>query len=92
MPRQINGQTYYETSEICRIVGISRATLFRWLRRGVLPAVSKDRRGWRLYTEDALRRIKNEANRIDISNTCADVEDQRPTVIVKGAGLSTIIH
>lgn len=35
MPVVINNQTYYRTAEVCRIVGISRNTLFRWLKEGV---------------------------------------------------------
>ena len=68
MPIQINGQGYYETSEVCQIVRISRATLFRWLRRGVLRTAYRDRRGWRLFTEADLHRIQDEANRIDVEH------------------------
>jgi len=47
----INGQTYYRTSEVCRMVGISRNTLFRWLRKGMFSDVEyRDWRGWRLFT------------------------------------------
>lgn len=51
MPITINGQQYYRTAEVCRIVGISRNTLFRWLREGNLTEVEhRDYRGWRLFT------------------------------------------
>ena len=66
MPRQINGQRYYETSEVCQKVGISRPTLFRWLRRGILSKAYRDRRGWRIFTEEDLKRIQTEAERIDV--------------------------
>jgi len=47
----INGQTYYRTAEVCRMVGISRNTLFRWLKKGVFSDVEyRDWRGWRLFT------------------------------------------
>jgi len=47
----INGQTYYRTAEVCRMVGISRNTLFRWLRKGMFSDVEyRDWRGWRLFT------------------------------------------
>lgn len=62
----IGGTTYYRTSEICRKTGISRATLFRWLKSGILERPVKDRRGWRLFTEVELNRIGNEAKRIQI--------------------------
>jgi len=69
MPIQINGQTYYRTSEACMKTGISRATLFRWLKAGVLKKSYRDRRGWRLFTEDDLNKIQAEANRVEADDT-----------------------
>ena len=61
----INGQTYYRTSEACRRAGISKATLFRWLKTGILEdIVRRDRKGWRLFTQDDINRIKSEATRV----------------------------
>ncbi len=61
----INGQTYYRTSEACRRAGISRATLFRWVKVGILEdIVRRDRNGWRLFTQDDINRIKSEATRV----------------------------
>ena len=69
MPVTVNGQTYYRTAEVCRIVGISRTTFFRWLKEGILrEAGYRDRRGWRLFTEDELDKFEAEANRIVESN------------------------
>ena len=69
MPVTVNGQTYYRTAEVCRTAGISRTTFFRWLKEGILrEAGQRDRRGWRLFTEDELNRFEAEANRIDKSN------------------------
>ena len=65
MPVIINGQTYYRTAEVCRMVGISRNTLFRWLREGVFrEAEHRDRREWRLFTEDEVDGLKAEVHRI----------------------------
>jgi len=65
MAIKVNGGTYYRTAEVCQIVGISRTTLFRWLREGLFTDVKNvDRRGWRLFTEDDLERLKAEANQI----------------------------
>ena len=62
----INSETYYRTGEVCQMVGISRATLLRWLRSGVLQDMShRDRRGWRLFAEADVKRINNEANKIE---------------------------
>jgi len=65
MPLKINGETYYQTHEACKLAGISRATLFRWLKNGTIPdAQNKDRRGWRLFTKKEIEIIKQEANKI----------------------------
>ena len=65
MPITINRQTYYRTSETCQIAGISKATLVRWLKVGIIEeATHKDRRGWRLFTKDDVNRIKTEASRM----------------------------
>lgn len=61
----VNGQTYYRTTEACRLVGISRTTLFRWLKEGVFEeAQHRDRRGWRLFTQDEIDKLMMEANQI----------------------------
>ncbi|MFW6150443.1 MAG: MerR family transcriptional regulator [Chloroflexota bacterium] len=65
MPVVVDGETYYRTAEVCRMVGISRSTLFRWLKQdGRVDARNRDRRGWRLFTEAEVDRLKREANRI----------------------------
>jgi len=47
------------------MAGISRATLFRWFRVGIVDdIVRKDRKGWRLFTENDINRIKSEAIKI----------------------------
>jgi predicted site-specific integrase-resolvase len=63
---KVNGQTYFRTADVCRLVGISRTTLFRWLNEDMLSTtVSRDRRGWRLFTEDEVNTLKTEAERIN---------------------------
>jgi predicted site-specific integrase-resolvase len=65
MTVNMRGQTYYRTAEVCSLAGISRSTLFRWLRNGILDDVSqRDRRGWRLFTADDISRINDESNKI----------------------------
>lgn len=64
MPVKMKGQTYYRTSDACRIAGISRSTLLRWLKSGVINVSHRDRRGWRLFTEADLEMIKEEVNDI----------------------------
>ena len=65
MPVTINGQTYYRTSEACQIVGISRTTLLRWLRQGNFKTRDhRDRRSWRLFTQEDINQLNLEANRV----------------------------
>ena len=65
MAIRIDGETYYRTSEACQRAGISKATLFRWFKAGILKdVVHRDRKGWRLFDENDINRIKSEATRV----------------------------
>jgi hypothetical protein len=76
MPREIDGKRYYEATEVCMKAGISRPTLFRWLKRGLLIELHRDRRGWRLFTEEDLNKIRTEATRIEIDHVLANPGDK----------------
>ncbi len=66
MPITINGQIYYRTAEVCRAVGISRNTLFRWLKDGnVIEIEHRDYRGWRLFTDAQVNGIKERTGQIN---------------------------
>jgi predicted site-specific integrase-resolvase len=66
MPLNLNGETYYWTAEACNIAGTSKNTFLRWVREGIFSDVQhRDRRGWRLFTEDDLNRLKEEVHRIN---------------------------
>ncbi|OGC95550.1 MAG: hypothetical protein A2W25_05460 [candidate division Zixibacteria bacterium RBG_16_53_22] len=65
MPMTLNGETYYLASEACKMVGISRSTLFRWLKQKDLDLHEyRDRRKWRLFTENEINKLNHEANRV----------------------------
>jgi DNA-binding transcriptional MerR regulator len=66
MAIKINGTTYYRTAEVCARSGISRATLFRWLKAGILNNTYRDRRGWRMFTENNLELLRAEAEVIKV--------------------------
>ncbi len=67
MPVKVNGQIYYRTADVCREAGISRTTFFRWLKEGVLEDVAlRDRRGWRLFSENDVKRIVDEAMKTNV--------------------------
>lgn len=61
----INGQTYYRTADVCEMVGISRSTLFRWSKEGIVSdAEYRDWRGWRLFTTGQLESIRAKTNHV----------------------------
>jgi len=65
MPISVNGKTYYRTAEACRAAGISKNTFLRWAKEGKFSDIQrKDRRGWRLFTENDIDRLRKEVNRI----------------------------
>jgi predicted DNA-binding transcriptional regulator AlpA len=67
MPVIINGKKFFTTKEACKKAGESRATFFRWLKKNIFQDVPfKDRRGWRLFREEDIERLKKEANRIQV--------------------------
>lgn len=74
MPVNLNDITYYRTSEACRIAGISRSTLLRWLKENTLNISDyRDRRSWRLFTEADVQTLVSEANRVfEFSNKQSD--------------------
>jgi excisionase family DNA binding protein len=67
MPVIINEKTYYRTAEVCRRIGISRNTLFRWLKEGAISDVEyRDWRGWRLFTAAQLETIRAKTNHVTV--------------------------
>ncbi len=68
MPLAVDGQIYYRTAEACQEAGISKNTFLRWVREGVFPDVQyRDRRGWRLFSEPEVDRLKKEVHRVNIT-------------------------
>jgi DNA-binding transcriptional MerR regulator len=66
VPIKLSDETFYRTSEACELAGISRATLFRWLAIGIIEDVHRrDRRGWRLFNDDDISRIKTEVDKVN---------------------------
>jgi len=47
------------------MAGISKNTFLRWVREGMLADVElRDRRGWRLFTNDDLDKLKAEVHKV----------------------------
>ena len=58
MPKRLGDQLYYSTGETAAAVGISKATLLRWLRRGDVKEPKRDRKGWRIFAEFEVQEIR----------------------------------
>jgi len=54
---------YFTTKEVLKKVGISRNTLFLWLKKGKIPEVIRDRNGYRLFNADDVKNILNFKNK-----------------------------
>lgn len=48
----------YKTQEICGKFDISKATLYKWEREGLITNVGRDWRNWRIYTVKNITEIK----------------------------------
>jgi excisionase family DNA binding protein len=48
----------YRTDEAARRIGCSKSTLLRWFREGKVADVARDRRGWRIFKAEDIRRIR----------------------------------
>jgi DNA-binding transcriptional MerR regulator len=82
MPLKIDGRVYYRTAEVCQMVGIGKSTLFRWIRQRIIrDAEYRDRKGWRLFTEEELRHLKWETNRMQ-TNRVAEISEI-PLIVTK---------
>ena len=66
MVTTVTWKRYYTTKEACQLIGISRSTLLRWISNRMIDDASyRDRRGWRVFTQADIERIKAEANKIE---------------------------
>jgi excisionase family DNA binding protein len=65
MPIVMKGQKYYRTRDVCEMVGVSRSTLLRWISSGLIrDTATRDRRGWRLFTEVDIKTIEDEVCKV----------------------------
>ena len=69
MPLEICGHTYYATSTVLEDAAISRQTLWRWRREGLVPQGHRFRNGQLLFTRDEYQQILAYATRVDPSST-----------------------
>ena len=64
MSIKVNGKKYYWSGEACELAGISKNTYLRWVKEGTFADTKeRDRRGWRLFSDGDLFRLKEEVNK-----------------------------
>ena len=51
----------YRLSQAARLVGVAPITLKRWLLKGRVEEVVRDRNGWRIFTDPDIQRIREYA-------------------------------
>ncbi|WP_175304347.1 helix-turn-helix domain-containing protein [Candidatus Nitrospira nitrificans] len=49
-PKYSSSNAGFKAYQVCDLFDISKATLFRWEREGVITEPARDWRNWRLYT------------------------------------------
>ncbi len=63
MSLKIDGTTYFKSAEVSKITGVSKSTIHRWIKEGIIPsAMYRDRNGWMMFAEEDIKRIKDEAH------------------------------
>jgi len=48
----------YNASEAGKLLGVGRATLYRWIKKGWVDDVSRDYKGDRIFTAADVKRIR----------------------------------
>ena len=82
-----NRGPYYSTSELAKLIGVSKNTLIRWEDEGVIPKPLRDGRGWRVWTKDTLERIIEIKKSKDLTqNLSSNVDKNRLRIYVIGYG------
>ena len=69
MPVEIKGQRFFKSSEVARLAGVHRLTVLRWIREGRLADVSRDRNGWRIFSEQEAAAIVDFAKSFDVRSS-----------------------
>ena len=51
--------TYIRVKDLEKIVDRDRNTILRWEREGKIPPAQKDSRGWRVYTQEDIEKMRS---------------------------------
>ncbi|QYX55951.1 MerR family transcriptional regulator [Roseovarius sp. SCSIO 43702] len=69
MPRSVAGEKVFSIGEVAAQVGVSKATLHRWLRDGRVSEPRRDRNGWRIFSVRDVEEIRSCADRTSTGMT-----------------------
>ncbi|MEI9898924.1 MAG: MerR family transcriptional regulator [Hyphomicrobium sp.] len=56
------GTTTFTTEQAAEAAGISKSTLLRWIKQGVVPDARRDRNNWRVFSPKDVSQIKKVAS------------------------------
>lgn len=65
MPIDIDGVGFFSATEVAEASGVSRQTLWRWRRQGVVPQGRRFRDRQLLFTQSELDQVQDHANRVE---------------------------
>jgi predicted site-specific integrase-resolvase len=84
MRLEISGVRYYSTSAVLAKTEVSRQTLWRWRRGGLIPKGHRFRNGRLLFTEPEYEAILAYANHVEAEATPNDALDRQSTTSSRG--------
>ncbi len=65
MPIEVNGTRYLSATEVADRAEVSRQTIWRWRKNGLIPLGRRYRNGQVLFTEDEASEVELYANRLE---------------------------
>jgi hypothetical protein len=81
---EIDGVSYFSTSELLIELGVSRQTLWRWRQQQKIPAGHRYRDKTILFTADEVELIRQYANRISPSEKTTEQQGFRQLGLFNG--------
>ena len=73
---EVAGITYYPASEVARVAGVSRQSLWRWRQEGKVPPGRRYRDRQILFTARELEQVLSYANRIEPTEPASTLETE----------------
>jgi site-specific DNA-methyltransferase (cytosine-N4-specific) len=64
----------YSTAKVATFAGVHKDTLLRWLRQGLIPEPTRDRHGWRSFSQQEVQNVIDYASNEQYSSQVSDTE------------------